>query len=360
MDQHTTIHWQHQVDHGVARPPIVGAATVVVIDRNWEAHESIVGPEYQNLGPDTLYALDLDSGTLKWKVSEIDNGADSWYVDLQSISANYYTFTGQSDGNPERRLKVIQLDSGQEVFQLQLGTFETLSELAVSDTIVFFNKTGVVQAHSLVSGQPLWSDPPSSGRWRGGLAYDPASDSLIMTHAEATKRNPMNGNIIQSVPFEAVGFTTADIILWGTEQELQLFDWHGTLLSSHAVAFDKPLWPPAVDKDKLYILDQNFKLHELSIRAGQMTTWSLTNDGAEPITPATILNQRVYWLASDGTLRSLNPADGNETILLKSNVLRYEGNIPGGFLEHYWPGVTAYPEGLLVAFGCRTVIAVQP
>ncbi len=126
-------------------------------------------------------------------------------------------------------------------------------------------------------------------------------------------------------------------------------------------SYSRELWPPAVEDGIVYIVDSNFGPCSFSVsNSEERKKWSLVQGSLHVISPPIVYKEKVYFLVSDGTLQSLDPSSGEVKALLKSSKLRHSGNIPGGYYEHYLPGMTMFSDGLIIAFGCKTLVAIQP
>jgi len=372
-DPKATILWQQQVDYGIAYPARTAQEVAIVIDRSIKATDIFSHPQSQVLEGDKIRAFDLLTGKPLWVIADPKKIAQKEMTWQQAISPEYYAFTSNSDSAVDDHITVVDLKSGKTVLELPA----TVLELSMSNQFLFMRDfLRNLHGYDLISGQRLWTIAHSGERGNRGLYYD-GEFIYEMWGVGVEKRQAETGKLITSIPLEFPGesdeiaesvFVKDNLIFavkQGTNQDyLLLFD----LSQSRAIAvfdsirYSPLLWPPAVDHGVVYLFDQESRLHQLSINNADLTNWlQFTLDGeGKAISPPIIYGKRVYFLTSDGTLSSFDPLSQQFAVLLESSALRYSGNIPGGFINHYSPGIASSQVGLLVSFGCRTLLALRP
>jgi hypothetical protein len=153
-------------------------------------------------------------------------------------------------------------------------------------------------------------------------------------------------------------FVSADYMVTAGTRELGVQSWSTEPAHTYDIAYSRGLWPPVIADGKLYVLDRQSRLHIVSLESHETVTWSVLTGDVEAVSQPVLMNSKVFFIASDGTLRSVNHQTGHTQILLRNRGLRYRGNLPGGYTEHYWPGLASVPGRLVVTFGCKNIVAV--
>jgi hypothetical protein len=204
-----------------------------------------------------------------------------------------------------------------------------------------------------------WQDEIGSRVVEDGLFFSSETHLLYVADARISARESATGQEVASLRKGGADFlVTDDYVLSAGTAELGVQSWSSELADVYSVEYSRVLWPPAISGGTVYLLDRHSQLQVISLPGGYTVTWLTDELGTEPVSPPVFFNDAVYFIASDGSLRSVDPTTGINRQLLRSLALRHRGNIPGGFLEHYWPGVTAFGGGLIVSFGCKAILSI--
>lgn len=291
--------WQHKFDERVRR--IVGMTDNKLILYTYR---------------DRFVALDITSGTLAWSYQLSGSITDLVTSDDFILKDGLLVFTSFIDEQGHRRLTVLDTSTGQELWGQDDKQGDQIFGFTVGEQYVYLSLRPHYLACDRRTGQVVWQSEIRGSP--GGLLYD--DNELVIIDPDMSVLDANTGKLKHKLDFK-INSTLYRIyngviyfFAFGKGQALDT--------QKNIILWEKPVssikgsgvsWVPLLRKKKIY-LGLNGSLGALDASTGEMV-WgkqdSNKNDTVLYSNPV-FIDDTIYTIFSDGSLRTFNDIDGTE------------------------------------------------
>ena len=242
---------------------------------------------------------------------------EKWRVKSGTIVEDtlHWTKNGLVYADYTQQLVLLDNQNGQTLWQTEYSQFYSATSLVADEDNVYLTEERHIHTYSLLNGQQLW-ETKVKGTHRGhylylgnGLLYEyesPARDGNIVRRFDPktgekleTEILPVNELFIQAL-LENIYLGSADKQLWAVERGTNEILWK---LPRRWV----DVKTPPVMVDDYLILTNDWVLLVLNPETGEVL-WQQPDIESNPI----VLDNVVYVIATDGSIRAYNLTDGQE------------------------------------------------
>jgi outer membrane protein assembly factor BamB len=113
-----------------------------------------------------------------------------------------------------------------------------------------------------------------------------------------------------------------------------------------------------VTPDSIYLFDKQDNLLRLDLQTGN-TIWSTASPGPQAMSRPVVMNDQVYALFADGTVRSFSEEDGAPKGVVVRTPIWYRKDTDNKAFRDLVGGLGVAGDKLIVTTGCRNVFAIQ-
>ncbi len=358
--------WQKTFELPIARPPVANGTQLFVLERS---DVPSTGIPYS----DTLWALNSETSDVQWKFGESQTPRQ---VMLFKLSPKYVASVirklTDSDSPPIREsTTIIERESG----RILLSDLEIPE--ALSDEALYYRSFGrALNRIDLPTGAVRWYTRDAAESV-GYLFADHNDLYAIGYDGNVYHYNATTGNRIASGtlgPIPAAG----DLVVRG---ELAIVrSWHGfegvTAFDLHTLklrwatpvsylffrksnAFGRD-WPTfSATPEAVYLYDTQNRLLRIDLKTGQIL-WSTSSVGVQPMSAPVAVEDMLYGLFADGTVRAFSVTDGSSIgIVMKVPLWYWQWTDDAQDWRDRFGGLAQVGNTLIVTTGCRSVYSIQ-
>jgi len=359
--------WLRSFDNSVARPPQISGNQILVIER---------ADPYPQTIKDTLWILDPATGKDQWHYNTIGTltAPSSWLIKDSAWSTKYIALQIRRmiNGKPESQVLVFDRLSGESIYSDSLQT----QALALSDDALYY-RGGDRQTHAvdLPSKELRWSDQraylPFYGMfalndWLYQFVWD--QDTPMVYRYNAQSGVVEAGGKLGIEPAAGNLLFRGELALARSKQAVLLFELQSftvkwkTNVSFLPVRMSNAFWgdsPSAtIDRDAVYLFDGSDHLSKINLSDGRLL-WSISAPETEPMARPAVVDDLVYVLYADGTLRAFAQSDGAEAGIVMRTPLWYWKRTDTEEWRDLLGGLDVAGDTLIITTGCRSVYAIQ-
>jgi outer membrane protein assembly factor BamB len=379
--------WQKVFDNRIARPPVVDGSQMILVERS-DARPATL--------KDTFLALDPQAGNLLWRVTDASNPVPYIARHMLSIKSSmkywllfiqYVNPDAQSTPPVVQYELVIDRQSGKVVFDSGLNVSGSASSLALTDEMLidYYDGRGGVFAGPLLrrvdlpNGTPRWTN-----RWdaRDSNGMFAINDSLLVFYQDGVHRyNALDGTLEITASLgifpisndvilqDNLAVARSQNLLDPTRTGLAVFDWQAFVqrwfvpvtyrYQQDSNAFWGDIPSITVTSDSVYLLDKQDNLLRLDLHTGEQL-WQAASPGPQAMSRPVVMQDLVYALFADGTIRVFSVADGSPVGVVTRTPLWYrQSSDETRDFHDLIGGLGVADDMLIVTTGCRNVFALQ-
>ncbi len=364
--------WQRAFDQPIARPPEIGDAQLILIER---------ADPFPGEFRDTLWLLDPRTGATRWRFYDDTEDAARpvrWIRSLRT-SPKYIALHIQhqdeglfSSNPPLGYLVILDRASGHLIYKTQTD----IREMTISnDALYYRGGDGYLRRIDLPTSIERWRQSGSSHTLERLFNIDPWLYS-IGDDQSIHQYDSLDGSQIATATLELVP-NLADALVQNQSvsvrssygyQRVALFDLEHFISKwniqvsyrdvKRSNAFGGYIPSMALTTDSIYLFDAQDRLLRIGLSTGNII-WSTPSPGYEAMSRPVIADSSLYVLFADGTLQAISKADGSRAGIVMKAPLWYR--IQGSSIPErdVVGGVGAAGDVLIITTGCRSVYAIQ-